>query len=139
MKKKTKSPVDEYSMGTKLTILFLIYVFPRLMNFITFLTKYFPFSELWKGHFFHYDNREVAQTLDLLGYGKFLSQKLFILDHVEKDRYFIRYFGKFNGKKKDKSKDLVMERLQKKFGENNTYLDQETNGTFQIRVPNNID
>ncbi len=126
-------------MSSKLTILFLVYVFPRIMDFMTYLTRYFPFSEFYKGHFFHYNNREVAQTLDLMGNGAFLSEKLFIIDHVEKDRYFIRYFGKFSGSKKDKSKDVVMERLQEKFGENNVYLDQEIKGIFQIRIPNNID
>ena len=42
-------------------------------------------------------------------------------------------------KNQDKSDEIVKQRVQKKFGENNVYLDQEIKGTFQIRIPNNID
>ena len=42
-------------------------------------------------------------------------------------------------RKKDKNKYVVIDRLQKKVGENNVYLDQGIKGTFQIRIPNNID
>lgn len=127
---------DEMDVGLAFKIIYAEYIFPKLLNIATFLTRYFPFSEFKKEHFFHYKNRDVRETLDLMEYKSVFSKRLFKYDYLDRDKYFIYYFGKFVGRDKDKSAKLLMHRLHKKFGKNNVYLDAREKNHFQIRIPN---
>lgn len=100
--------------------------------FLTFITRFFPFSLLWRDRRFHYRFKEVVEADDLIM--KIASKKRFWFKILsfEREEKFLRIIGKFTPLKKVAKKEKLMEHLKKTFADEDVYIQNRNDNTVQF-------
>lgn len=95
-----------------------------LRQFQTYITAYFPFSEISKGSIFHHKNKEAEK---LLGFVWFTASKLKIkitLLDFEVTQHFAKVVIVMMYKKgKEAKNEKLFQKIIDKYGEENTFID----------------
>ncbi|GEM_PF-6326240 len=113
----------------------LLLGFALLLRYIviglTYLTRYFPFSLISEKYFFHYQNRDLTKVWDFIEDKSLGSGTYFSIKSVERDNYMFYFEGFFSYPKKERI-SAFFEKLRKKFGENNVYINQINRKRYRI-------
>lgn len=99
-----------------------ILILKKILPFLTFITRYFPFSLLWRDRRFHFRFKEIAEADDRII--SIASKKGFwfkLFSFEREDRFFI-IFGQFVPVKKNASEKKLIEYFEKVFEKENIYI-----------------
>jgi len=139
VKKAQNIPYKRPPLRTVIYILYAQYVFPHLIDMVTYLTRYFPFSKIIsENYFMHYANRDHVAAKDIMGYDRFLSRRLFIIESQDRDQYFYYLTGHFDKAGKEKDLKELSSALNKRFGAGNVYMDELDLGHYTIKITRSI-
>lgn len=111
-----------------------LYLFKQISPYLTRITRYFPFSLLWRHRRFHYRFKEITEAheriIDIASKHGFWF-KLFSFEREE--RYFI-IFGQFVPQKKNVSENKLIEYFQKVVVNENIYISKPDSKTVKISL-----
>lgn len=109
-----------------------IYFLKKITPFLTFITRFFPFSLLWRDRRFHYRFKEVVEADDLIM--KIASKKRFWFKILsfEREEKFLRIVGKFTPLRKGAKKGKLMEHFEKIFADEGVYVQRRNDNTVQF-------
>ncbi len=137
--RKSATNIEFIIWGIKMhaAILFFTKIGPKYHQFITWITRYFPFSLLFRETLLHADNVKVRDLMDIL---KNISGKEGIsisINDGEWGRYFSILHGTFE--KKPKSFEESMTKLEKIFIKKYpSFYFRRLKNKFDVLVPTEI-
>lgn len=109
-----------------------INLFKLISPYLTVLTRYFPFSLLWRDRRFHFRFKEITEADDriiAIASKKGFWFKLFSFEREE--RFFIIY-GQFIPEKKKADEKKLIEHFEKEFENENIYISKPDAKTVKI-------
>lgn len=111
-----------------------IYFFKKVGPFLTFITRYFPFSLLWQDRRFHNKFKEVNEMDDLIV--ETASKKGFWFKFLsfERDSKFLTIIGKFIPEKKGIKEGDLIKYLEKVFASRNIYISKQDTETVKFLI-----
>ena len=114
----------------------LVYFLKKISPFLSFITRYFPFSLLWQDRRFHYRFKDVVEMDDLII--KTGSEKGFWFKFLTFERYnkLLVIVGKFIPIKKKHKKDALIQHLKSVFSNRNIYISDQENDTVKFSIIN---
>ena len=132
---------DNKVSGKDLLIVIIFFVPVLLLrisiDLIPIITKYYPFSILFKNKLLHYKYRKEKALTYYLEQQMTKRKKPFHVEGVDHDRFFITFHGHFL-----KTQDKTMEKLladvvetKLKIGEGNVYVRDVDKNKVKILVP----
>ncbi len=115
----------------------LIYFFKKISPFLTFITKYFPFSLLWQDRRFHYKFKEVDEMDNLII--KIASEKGFWFKFYsfEKDKQFLKITGKFISEKKNIKEANLIKHFEVVFAKKDIFINKPDLETVRFLITRN--
>lgn len=124
---------------TEYKILLLVVAGPLiiLMKIFQYLSRYYPFSLLFREKMFHYDNQHIKSLLTLIETPHNAKNKPFIVESVEKDRYFYTFYGRFKKHTGDEIQNAFKKHLAERLKTNpyDIYINKQDTGSIRIRIP----
>lgn len=113
---------------------FIILLKNKLLPFLTFLTRYYPFSLLWQDRRFHYKFMEFSKVDDFIIKIANKNNYWFKLFASEKDSNFINTTGMFiPSKKSDDSKDMV-NYFRESVADRDIFINELDDGKINIKI-----
>ncbi len=112
----------------------IIYILKKINPYLTSLTRFFPFSLLWKDRRFHYKHKKITDADDLII--KIAGEKDFwfkLFSYDEDDR-FLNIIGKFVPLKKDSNKYKLFQYFRKKMEKEDFYINDLDDGRVKISL-----
>lgn len=109
-----------------------IYIFKQIAPFLTFITKYFPFSLLWQDRRFHHKFKEVSEKDDLIIVTAKQKNFWFKFLYFESDEKFLRLIGKFIPLKEGLKEEELLRYFEKTFSNEDIYINKLDDETFKI-------
>ncbi|MDO8549460.1 MAG: hypothetical protein Q7S39_04805 [Ignavibacteria bacterium] len=109
-----------------------------IFPYLTFITRYFPFSLLWQDRRFHYRFKDITEMDDFIiktGSKKGFWFKLLSFERNENISIII---GKFIPVKKGANEDKLIKHFEKVFAKENTYISKPDPQTVKISFTNNL-
>lgn len=113
-----------------------IFIFKQLSPYITFLTRFFPFSFFWQDRRFHHKHRTIVELDDLIIKTAGEKDFWFKIISYEKDDRFLNVVGKFTPLKKNASKSKLLEYFRLKMTDKDFYINELEDGNIKISLLN---
>jgi len=109
-----------------------IYFFKKISPFLTFITKYFPFSLFWRDRRFHYKYKDVVEMDDLIV--KIATEKKFWFKFLSFEKYngLLIIIGKFIPVKKSLKEDVLIRHFESYFADKNIYISKHDKETVKF-------
>lgn len=109
-----------------------VYFFKKLSPFLTVLTKYFPFSLLWRDRRFYYKYKDVVEMDDLIV--KIATKNKFWFKFISFERYnrLLVIIGKFIPIKKNLKEDVLIRHFESYFADKKVYIIKQDKGTIKF-------
>ncbi len=121
MNKSNENSDIDWKLMTKVLGL---YLFSKFIDFLTFITKYYPFSNFFLGFVFH-NKYEYVREIRKKIYRKFNA----FADKYDKDENFYYIFYK--------EKDIDLKKLKNLLKNKNVFVSDNLNGLVKISIPKN--
>ena len=112
----------------------VIYILKKINPYLTSLTRFFPFSLLWKDRRFHYKHKQITDADDLII--KIAGEKGFwfkLFSYDEDDR-FLNIVGKFVPLKKDSNKETLFQYMRAKMENEDFFINDLEDGKVKISL-----
>lgn len=111
----------------------------KLLTFLTFLTRYYPFSLLWQDRRFHYKFMEFSKADDFIIKIANKNHYLFKLLTIEKSSNFISTIGTFVPSKKGYNNTDMVNYFRESVSDRDIFINELEDGKVNIKIAiNNI-
>lgn len=130
--KNKDKKISELTTGEIIEINLLKLILP----YLTFLTRYFPFSLLWQDRRFHHKYQDVVKMDELIV--KIAREKEFWFRFLSFERYdkLLVILGKFIPLKKNLKKDDLIRHFEAAFIDKNIYISKQDQETVKFSIIN---
>ena len=112
--------------------IYRIIFFNKFSPFLTFITRYYPFSLLWKDRRFHFKYKEIAEADDRILEIAKKNGFWFKFLYFERNSNLLIIFGKFIPVEKGVKEDKLIENFEKVFEKENVYISKPDTKTVKI-------
>lgn len=104
---------------------------------MTFLTRYYPFSLLFRERIFHYDNRYYKFARKIIEDEMKKDKKPILIDEGDQDGYFYTLIGKFTKAKVIDPDENILHTIESKLRlpKNSIFIRRDDAKTIRFLIP----